>query len=184
MIPAPSSSGAVRQRRYVSESWTNYGSRVDVHGWGDSVATLGYGDSGEWSRVNRDDSRQFYTGGFSGTSSASPIVAGAVAAIQGIRKTRSLPVLDPFQMRRTLRDTGTPQSEPASRNIGPLPNLRAALNRWLMPPPGAAFAAVSSLVSCDPAKQRAGSKASHAARRCLYHMWQNGMNTVGPVGLV
>lgn len=24
--------------------WTNYGSRIDVHGWGENVVTLGYGD--------------------------------------------------------------------------------------------------------------------------------------------
>ena len=50
-------------------SVSNFGSRVDVQGWGDSVATLAYGDL---LMANGSDSRQWYTGSFSGTSSASP----------------------------------------------------------------------------------------------------------------
>jgi hypothetical protein len=115
--------------------WTNSGSRVDMQGWGDSIMTLGAncpvvseqcpgtGDT----RVNGNDANQWYRNSFGGTSGASPIVVGAAASIQGIRAARGLPLLDGFQMRAFLRASGTPQ--PANtRQIGPLPNLRAAID--------------------------------------------------------
>ena len=50
--------------------FSNYGSRVDLSGWGFDVVTTGYGDlqSG-----HRDE---WYTEIFGGTSGATPIVAG------------------------------------------------------------------------------------------------------------
>src|SRR6185295_14441486 len=86
--------------------YTNHGDRVDAYAWGGGVATLGYGDL----KANGADQRQWYTGSFGGTSSASPIVAGSVALIQAIRKSRGMPVLTPAAMRSLLRPTGTPQS--------------------------------------------------------------------------
>ena len=102
--------------------WTNYGSRVDVQGWGENVMTTGYGDI----RVNGNDDRQWYTRTFSGTSSASPIVAGAVAAIQGIRKNRGFDPMTPERIRNLLVSTGTAQAA-STKAIGPLPNLRNAI---------------------------------------------------------
>ncbi len=78
------------------ECFTNFGNRVDVQGWGSSVATLGYGDAFSheecvwffdgktYHHLCSTDKRQSYTRSFGGTSSASPIVAGAVCSIQGI----------------------------------------------------------------------------------------------------
>jgi serine protease len=109
-------------------AWSNYGSRVDVFGWGDGVQTLGYGGT----RINGDDQRQWYTMGFSGTSSASPIVVGAAATIQGIRLARGLAPLDPIAMRNLLRSTGTPQAS-SSRQIGTLPDLRRAIDSFIPP---------------------------------------------------
>lgn len=101
--------------------WSNAGTRVDVHAWGDGVMTTGYGDV----RAGGDDSKQFYTRGFSGTSSASAIVAGATAALQGARIGSGMPRLLPSSMRKLLVDTGTPQAA-SPRNIGPQPDLRTA----------------------------------------------------------
>ncbi len=109
--------------------FSSFGSRVDVHGWGGGVATLGYGRF----KANGEDERQWYTDDFGGTSSASPIVAGAVCSIQGIRRARGLPLLGPVDMRRLLRLTGTPQAN-ASIQIGPLPNLQRALDSSLPSP--------------------------------------------------
>ncbi|HEV2069138.1 MAG TPA: S8 family serine peptidase [Acidimicrobiales bacterium] len=104
--------------------FSNFGSRVDVQGWGQGVVTTGYGDPDL--RFNGDDRRQWYTRDFRGTSSASPIVAGACAAIEGAsRAARGAPV-SPGDLRQLLVRTGTPQ-EPGAQ-IGPLPNLRAALD--------------------------------------------------------
>lgn len=105
------------------KSFSSYGSRVDVQGWGDNVTTTGYGSlfSGG------GDIRQRYTPGFNGTSSATPIVAGAVLAIQGRRKACGLPVATPGEIRATLVATGSPQNNPVSGKIGPLPNVLAAM---------------------------------------------------------
>ena len=66
--------------------FSNYGARVDVQGWGRKVATLDYGDL---QRCDADDATdRHYTDEFSGTSSASPIVAGAAVLVQGLAKKR------------------------------------------------------------------------------------------------
>jgi len=104
--------------------WTNFGSRVDAHGWGEGVATLGYG---HFFNGGHNEEDRFYTHVFSGTSSASPIVVGAVASIQGNRRAFGLPPLTGPQMRSLLTSTGTPQSFDLLRRIGPMPDLRKVL---------------------------------------------------------
>ncbi len=106
--------------------FTNYGSRIDVHGWGWDVTTLGYGNLFN----GGGDENQYYTNSFSGTSSASPIVTGAVADLQGIWLAAGRGNINPFAMRQLLRETGTPQATDA-RQIGPLPDLRAAIDSLL-----------------------------------------------------
>lgn len=106
----------------AAQCWTNHGSRVDLQGWGDSVATLGYGTL---AKLNGEDANQWYASGFSGTSSASPIVVSAVAAVQGARIAHGHGVATPSAMRSLLVTTGTAQV--GTKQIGPLPNLRLAL---------------------------------------------------------
>ena len=72
----------------IAHGFSNFGDRVDLQGWGDSVATLGTGDGTPPLRANGDDARQWYTRGFSGTSSATPIVAGAAAAVNRLPPRR------------------------------------------------------------------------------------------------
>jgi hypothetical protein len=64
---------AARTRLWFS----SYGARLDVQGWGQGVATTGYGGLYGTSKGN------WYTGTFGGTSSASAIVAATVAGLQG-----------------------------------------------------------------------------------------------------
>lgn len=130
--------GAGRSGRRAPMCWTNFGQRVDMHGWGQNVATLGYGKTcsrlgGRRLRANGDDERQWYTCSFSGTSSATPIVASAAAAVQGMNKARRGETLSPVDVRQLLKTTGTPQSEQLRKNIGPLPDLRAAFNDLAAP---------------------------------------------------
>jgi hypothetical protein len=113
--------------------FTNFGPRVNVHAWGDGIGTLGYGGIPASPivvdpalRANGNDPDQWYTSRFGGTSGASPIVVGAAALIQSTRIAKGLGPLTPVAMRSLLASTGTPQVADA-RNIGPLPNLRAAL---------------------------------------------------------
>jgi hypothetical protein len=102
--------------------FSDYGSRVDIQGWGDwSVATLGYGDLYGWSETN------YYTLEFSGTSSASALSAGVAALVQSCARASygfSLPTL---MLRSNLVQTGYPQTYGLAGNIGPLPNLSNVL---------------------------------------------------------
>lgn len=109
--------------------WTNRGSRVDVHGWGNNVWSTGYGRPDPQNRINGGDRRQWYTNAFSGTSSASPIVTGAVLSLMGILRVAGMEGMDPIQLRTLLRNTGTPQQNLAGGQIGPLPNLRNAIGQ-------------------------------------------------------
>lgn len=117
-----------------------YGSRVDVQGWGQGVTTAGYGGL---FGTGPDD---YYTATFSGTSSASPIVASAAASVQGRRKALGLPVLGSVAMRHLLRTTGTPQTGDLTQAIGTFPNLRQALAEATAPavPGGVAVGLLSA----------------------------------------
>jgi len=103
--------------------FSNYGTRVDVQGWGRMVATLDYGDLQACSGTERH-----YTGQFSGTSSASPIVAGAAILLQSVARQQGRTIY-PTDMRELLRETGTPQEGDTREAIGPRPDLARALER-------------------------------------------------------
>ena len=148
--------GASSSTTRAPTCFSNFGRRVDVHGWGEHVMTTGLSGSNDV-KVNGDDQNQFYTKAFSGTSSATPIVAGAVLSLQGTLKAGQRNLLAPTQIRSILAETGTPQETPVTRNIGPLPNLRAAITRLGTATPsaggggGAAFA-----LDCGPGQMLAG----------------------------
>jgi subtilisin family serine protease len=103
-------------------SFSNYGSRLDAHGWGFDVTSAGYGDlfadgSPSWLRE--------YTAQFSGTSSATPIVTGAAVLANSIyREAFGVPI-DPLVLRAAITATGTPQG--SGGYIGPRPDLRDLL---------------------------------------------------------
>jgi PKD domain/Subtilase family len=105
-------------------SFSNYGERVNLQGYGGGVTTTGYGDlQGGASR------NTWYTNSFNGTSSASPIVTGAVIALQSIYKAASGgATLDADEIRTIFYASGTPQQADTLQHIGPLPNLRSALD--------------------------------------------------------
>jgi len=119
--PPSGASGPDRSRL----GFSNYGACVDTQGYGAGVTTTGYGDI---TGTNPADNRQWYTNFFSGTSSASPIVTGTVACLQGIQRAARRPILTPSRMRQLLRNTGSPQQAatgaPVTQRIGNRPNLR------------------------------------------------------------
>lgn len=116
--------------------FSNYGAVVDAQGWGREVTSTGYGDL-----QGGLDRNLWYTDTFSGTSSASPIVVGALACVQGALRARGRIPLRPARARELLRATGSPQQDapgrPRTQRIGNRPNLRqlipAALQQgsWL-----------------------------------------------------
>jgi serine protease len=106
----------------LEPAWfTNFGARVDLHGWGSSVVTCGYG---HLQGLPDFPETEWYTDSFNGTSSASPIVTGAVVSLQGMVKTAFGTALDAGLARTILIQTGTPQE--GSEHIGPRPDLTAA----------------------------------------------------------
>lgn len=111
MVGAASSS-LPHKRLYFS----NYGSRIDTYAWGENVATT---------------SLSGYTSHFNGTSSASPIIAGAAVNLQGIAKKVLGRPLTPKEMRNLLSDptTATLSANPENDRIGVMPNLKAIINK-------------------------------------------------------
>lgn len=121
--------------------FSNHGRRVDVQGWGREVTSTGYGDL-----QGGSDADLWYTDRFSGTSSASPIVVGALACVQGVLRARGRIPLTPARARDLLRATGSPQQDapgrPATQRIGNRPDLRqliAAATRGVGPWTGVQF---------------------------------------------
>ncbi|MDD9911354.1 MAG: S8 family serine peptidase [Ahrensia sp.] len=102
--------------------FSNYGALIDAQGWGREVTTCGYGDL-----QGGDNADLWYTDRFSGTSSASPIVTGAIACLQGMAKARGRAVFNPMELREALRTTGSPQQDapgrPRTQRIGNRPDL-------------------------------------------------------------
>ncbi len=106
--------------------FSNYGTRLDVHGWGFDVTTTGYGDLYSGGSVQTE-----YTAAFSGTSSATPIVTGAGVMLNGIVREAYGLGLDPLALRSLLTATGTPQG--SGGMIGPRPDVRAAIAQLGVP---------------------------------------------------
>ncbi len=132
--PPPGTHGSNHGADRSRLDFSNYGSRVDVQGWGREVTTTGYGDL--QGGGNED---LWYTDVFSGTSSASPIIVGTVGCMQGALRTAGKPLLTPATARNILRNTGSPQQDepgrPATQRIGNRPNLHQAFDQLGLRPP-------------------------------------------------
>ncbi|MDP9121711.1 MAG: S8 family serine peptidase, partial [Acidobacteriota bacterium] len=105
-------------------SYSNYGSRVDCFSWGEAVTTCGFGD------LAGTGAADFYTNRFDGTSSASPVIAGAAALLQSLHQAQTAgTLLEPWEMRALLGDpaTGTPQGPNVAGRIGVMPDLEAII---------------------------------------------------------
>lgn len=70
--------------------YTNWGSRIDVHAWAENVVTTGGGHLFN----GGGDPNQYYMD-FSGTSSASAIVAGVATSVQGVKIASGAGALSP-----------------------------------------------------------------------------------------
>jgi subtilisin family serine protease len=112
--------GSGPDRTRTEES--NYGSRVDLQGWGRFVTTSGYGPLRE-----EQGPDHVYTIDFGATSAATAMVAGAAAVLQSIVKERGRAPLTSAELRRLLVSTGTRQTGNLGEHIGPRPDLRAAI---------------------------------------------------------
>ncbi len=88
----------------VRADFCNFGSIVDGNAWGRQVVAAGYGT---WFYPNNDP-RQAYTERYQGTSSAVPVVAGAIAGLQGAARRQLGRSFTGAEVRALLRQYGTP----------------------------------------------------------------------------
>ena len=130
--------------------FSNYGALIDAQGWGREVTTCGYGDL--QSGLDED---VWYTDTFSGTSSASPIVVGAVASLQGMARARGSAILTPTQIRQCLRATGAEQTDaperPRTQRIGNRPDIKALYQY--------AFEGTQAMIEIEKSKEEESIKA-------------------------
>ena len=117
--------GCVHPERSRRTSST-FGARVNVQGWGECVTTTGYGFL-----QGGMDPNLWYTAGFNGTSSASPIVAGAAASVSSTYQALGLPFpTPPTVVRLLLESTGTPQNLDPGRSPATSVRCRTCWRRW------------------------------------------------------
>ena len=115
--------GAVEPYSNRGYCYSGSGSRIDLSAWGSGVVTTGYGSL--YRRKSRKKKERSYTNSFSGTSSASALIAGVAASIQGFAKAHG-GVLSPEELKQLLMKTGTP-ADGASGDYGFVPNLKEAI---------------------------------------------------------
>ena len=129
--PPPGTNGRDHGPDRSRLGFSNYGAAVDVQGWGREVVTTGYGDL-----QGGINSNLHYTAQFSGTSSASPIVVGALGCVQGVLRANRRVPLTPARARDLFRSTGSQQQDapgrPRTQRIGSRPNLRHLIARALL----------------------------------------------------
>ncbi|MCS3512392.1 S8 family peptidase [Pseudomonas grimontii] len=114
--------GAVEPKSGVKAWFSQFGRRVDLFSWGGSVSTT------TWSAANPTTG---YTHTYSGTSSANPIIAGVMASLQGVARAHGLGNIAPKRLREILVETGYPQADGNSTQIGVQPDLDAAIKKLL-----------------------------------------------------
>lgn len=154
----------------VRAPFSSYGSRIHLQAWGRNVVTTGgYGDLYDGG-PNKD-----YTDSFNGTSSATPMVASAAVVVQSWYKQQTDQVLSPIKMRELLIETGVPQTQLVSglqKHIGPMPNVRNAINelrerlsspiiRAVIKGPGVVYAGRKVILSAERSSSSAADIASY-----------------------
>lgn len=123
----------------ISPAWIQAHGHAQVFGWiGSFILGIGYYSIPKLRRIDLHGGPNedfWYTDEFSGTSSASPIVVGAVGCIQGILKSSGRPPRAPSNIRKVLRTTGSPQQDaptrPKSQHIGNRPDLRQIVRSFV-----------------------------------------------------
>jgi hypothetical protein len=113
---------------HIKGRYSNYGSRVDCYAWGENVVTAGLFPRLSGSSINT------YSTEFSGTSSASAIIAGAVIALQSIIETEYDFRIGPGQMRSIISNEmyGTASANGHGLDkIGVMPDLKKIIDRAL-----------------------------------------------------
>lgn len=102
--------------------FSTHGERVDLQGWGFDVLTAGTGTA----YIFGEDDNQTYTL-FSGTSSATPIVASCAVVLQSYYHEQTGGYLTGNELRDLLHISGVAQGTELFGNVGPFPNMPQAI---------------------------------------------------------
>lgn len=106
-------------------SYSTFGSRVNLQAWGDNVRSTG--KILDYILIGNDFNQSYTI--FTGTSSATPIVASCAAVLLSYyRSLTNGANLSSQEIRQILMDTGIPQGTGVAGNIGPIPNMQTAMN--------------------------------------------------------
>jgi hypothetical protein len=98
--------------RLARTYYANYGSRIDVNARGENVLAAGYGTL-FWG----GDVRQAYTAGYAGTSASTPLVAGAVIALQGMARRQLDRTLTTAELLQLLYTHGAQSPDSIGRRL-------------------------------------------------------------------
>lgn len=108
--------GACQSSNGRRHGFSNYGHYTSlINSWGDSVTTTGYGSLQDYPGHDRD-----YTKDYSGTSSATPLCAGALALLQSYAKKMGI-ILTSKSMKDLLNESN--YIEGVADRIGRRPNV-------------------------------------------------------------
>jgi serine protease len=126
-----------RQTNGTPSSFSNYGERIDVSAWGSDIWSTVVTCSptavaNNWCAnypTPTFPEYQIYTKIFGGTSGAAPMVAGAIASLQGLQKARGGKPLTASVLRQMVKTIGVPQN--AGKKVGRMPDIRA-LHTWML----------------------------------------------------
>jgi serine protease len=118
-IIVASATSTVPHQRIING--TSFGCRIDCYAWGENVDTL-------TTDANGLDLHS-YMNDFTGTSSASAIIAGAAVLVQSVAVAQGLAPFDPATLRDILSDkaNGTKSAPAPFDRIRVMPNLRKIL---------------------------------------------------------
>lgn len=106
-------------------SYSTYGSRVDLQAWGENVQSIGKLTGLSYTLIGNDFNQSYII--FTGTSAATPIVASCAAVLQSYYHSLTGNYLTSVELRTILQTTGIAQGTAVAGNIGPIPNMQAAV---------------------------------------------------------
>jgi hypothetical protein len=120
--------GASSGMPHIKGKYSNFGSRIDCYAWGENVVTAGISPRSSGSSINT------YSADFSGTSSASAIIAGAAIAVQSITEAKYDRRIGSMQMRKLLSSemygTNSANGHPLDK-IGVMPDLKKIIDHGI-----------------------------------------------------
>ncbi|NHB91415.1 S8 family peptidase [Photorhabdus cinerea] len=99
--------------------FSNHNLHTSLNSWGENVTTTGYSDLQKLPGNNRN-----YTHSYNGTSSATPLVSGALALIQSYAKSKYHKYLNCYQIATLVKNSGFTIGE--IQGIGSRPNVANA----------------------------------------------------------